>query len=905
MIFRFSCIAILLLAYIQAAFPQVLKGTVKDTDGNPIPYATIYFREIRQGTVANSKGDYEIRIPEGKYTVIYQSLGYSPEERIVTITRSTFTLNITLQIQYYQIPEIRITASGEDPAYGIMRKVIGLAPYHLNQISYYKAEVYLKGTLVVNRIPRLLQQSIKAEARNRKGSGVNSNIIKEGETYLMESFNEIEFTAPDRYVQRVISSQSTFPEQNDQISPMDFIQASFYQPVIAGMAISPLSPNAFSHYRFKYDGVSVQGDYYIDRIQVIQRRKSQQLFEGTIYVIEDLWCLHSIDLVNENIAGKIRIQQLYTPVKDDIWMPVSYKFDMNISIIGVRADAGYGSSIKYRDLMVNPELRKPEPGKSVFANRKQIPVARPDSSTSRTREQIERILSKGELSSRDMVKLSSLLEKESRNSMPDSIRNSLELKERTTYIIEKDAGKKDSAFWAEIRPIPLSENEMQSLKLAGKLNPVLMVEKERVDTLKPAAGQIKQKRRTGYPGKILFGSTWSDTSGFSFGFDGLIRLKNINFNTVDGFIYGTGLNIGKRWRNSNSFNLYSDLRYAFSRETFMWRLNGQYRFNKMKQSSIYWQSGMISRDIGTAGGINPTLNSITSLFLKRNYLKLYDSRYVTAGFRQELVNGLYLDISSGFDNRKVLENTTDFAFIKSDREYTPNVPVNPYLELPPLSEIYNLKDNQQISFKLAFQFTPMQKYRISNNSKIPAGSEYPTFSLTYKHLINRFIQQDMIPEITLEHHDFLMLEIYQRKEIGAFNEYYWRLRSGGYFNNKGITFFDFSHFNPQPFPLLINNYEDAFRLKVYYSLSTPHLFAELHMKYTSPYILIKLLPILSNTLMRENLSISFYQSGSKSAYTELGYSISEILLLGEAGFYAGFNNFSFSSAGIRIVLKLN
>ena len=94
----------------------------------------------------------------------------------------------------------------------------------------------------------------------------------------MESYNEIEFTAPDKYVQKVISYNSTFPSEGNDISPMDFIQASFYQPVFADMAISPLSPQAFSHYNFKYLGASLQGNFVINKIQVIPKRKSQQLF---------------------------------------------------------------------------------------------------------------------------------------------------------------------------------------------------------------------------------------------------------------------------------------------------------------------------------------------------------------------------------------------------------------------------------------------------------------------------------------------------------------------------------------------------------------------------------------------------------------------------------------------------
>ncbi|MFN8240534.1 MAG: DUF5686 family protein, partial [Bacteroidales bacterium] len=462
---------------------QSLRGKIKDQEGDPVAYATVYIQELRQGTTSNTKGDYEIKIPSGKYTVVYQSLGYAPELRNITISTEARVLDITLQVQYYEIPEVRITASGEDPAYGIMRKVIGMAPYYLNQVESYKAEVYLKGNLVIKKIPKLLQRSINAEARSSTGNSYSSRTMKEGDTYMMESFNEIDFRAPDKYVQKVISSRSTFPETGNDISPMDFIQASFYEPVINDMFISPLSPDAFFHYKFRYDGLSVQGNDIINKIEVIPKRKSQQLFSGVIYIVEDLWCLHSVDLVNDNIAGKVRVQQICIPVLDKVWLPVSHKFEVNISIVGVKADAGYGGSIKYLEVKENMSIQKPSALQAALKKGGNTGKAGSDTTRTKTDKQIEKILSKNELSNRDMVKLSGLLDKQARESRPDSLKNNLEIKENTTYIIEKDANKKDSTFWAEIRPIPLSENEVRSIHVSDSIAGVLKIKKETGDTL--------------------------------------------------------------------------------------------------------------------------------------------------------------------------------------------------------------------------------------------------------------------------------------------------------------------------------------------------------------------------------------------------------------------------------------
>ena len=66
--------------------------------------------------------------------------------------------------------------------------------------------------------------------------------------------------------------------------------------------------------------------------------------------------------------------------------------------------------------------------------------------------------------------------------------------------------------------------------------------------------------------------------------------------------------------------------------------------------------------------------------MKQNYLKLYESDYFTLGYKSEIINGLNLEITSGYEMRKVLENTTDFTIINTSREYSDNIPDNRYLD---------------------------------------------------------------------------------------------------------------------------------------------------------------------------------------------------------------------------------
>lgn len=879
---------------------QTLKGRITDQSGVPIQYSTVYIKELRQGTTSNSTGDYEINLPAGNYTVIYQSLGYQPVSIVISLSGNTLK-NIMLQQQYYQIPEVRIKASGEDPAYGIMRKAIGLAPYYLNNISYYKAEVYLKGNLVINKIPKLFQKSMKVESSGNQttvSSGSKpkkeDKVLKAGDSFLMESVNEIEFTAPDKYFQKMISYNSNFPEEGNEISPMTFIQASFYQPVLANMAISPLAPNAFSHYNFKYLGASSQGNFLINKIQVIPKRKSQQVFEGTIYIIDDLWCLQSVDLTNENLFGTIKIQQLYVPVQDDIWMPVSHEFQVNIGIIGFKADAGYGSSVKYIEVKPNLSLKKPASLTQDFIGRQDSKKA--DSLNTKSKQQIGKILSKDKLSNRDMSKLARLMQKESESSLPDSIRKSLEIKDHTKSIVEKDANKRDSTYWAKIRPIPLSSVEMKSLRISDSIK-ALSVSNE----VKNDSSTVKTKNKGSFKGAIrdiAFGHTWRDTSGFRFSHNGLLGLSNIRFNSVDGFVYGSSFSLSKGNTKKSTLSFNPDLRWAFSRKKIMWGISSVYAFNKVKHNQVFLSAGMTSLDINNAGGINQLQNTLNSLFYKRNYLKLYESRYLNLGYSSEIANGLRINISANYDDRHTLQNNSDFSLFNKSKSYSENEPVNTHLAIGS-NELNNLRDQKHFDLRTTVSFTPYQKYRLNKGVKIPEGSDWPTFDLTWEHSINDFNESTH----DVRNLDMLRFEISKSRNIGAFSNFRWRVRTAGYFDNRSLTFYDFFHFNSQPLLFSLRNYEDAFNIPSFYSLSTPEFYVEGHIKYTSPYILLKLLPVMSNTLMRENISYSYLGSRFHKNYSEIGYSISEILLIGEVGIFAGFDDFKYRAIRLKIVIR--
>jgi len=861
---------------------QVLHGRITDQSGMPMPGASVYVSGLRQGTTSNQEGFYEITLPAGTFTITWQFLGYTPVIKNISVATSDILADITLTEQLFEIPAVMVSASGKDPAYFIMRKAIGMAPFHLNQVKMYKAEVYIKGGGKIIKIPKVLQKQMKVEA--------NETPIKEGQYYFMESVNIITFNAPDKYIHQVISSRSNIPVSESETSPMDYLEASFYQPVIAEMTISPLSPDAFSHYSYEFLGSTSQGDFVIDKIKVAPKRKSQQLFEGIIYIVEDQWAIHSLDLTNENMAGRVNVRQVYMPVEEGIWMPVSHEFRIDLAVIGVKAGASYSSAVKYLEVEPDRSLSPPSGYGTAPSNTTLTEIKTP------TQKEIEKIFAKDELTARDMSRLAKLNEK---NAAKDEDK-SLEIKEKTTYIIDKDTLRNDSVYWEKVRPIPLTAEEVTSLPLEGPDSRTLATRDTSKLAINIGGGSEDKDKKPGIEAMkaILSGKRWQASENTMIEFDGLVSLKAASFNTVDGLVLGTGMTMAIKTGEKGRFTLSPSMKYAFGRERLMWALNAGILYNPMTSGSLYIRTGSYSNEFSPSG-VNPVVNTFSTLLFRENWMKLYNSTFIIAGHSGDLANGLNLNLSAMWEHREPLENNSDFSIFQPEKEYTVNLPENPFVtsDVPGYGTLAPI-DHYHASFTAELRYTPRQYYRISNGSKISAGSDYPTFTLTWKHGYN-------YNDTLSDHYDMLKADISRTDRFGALSEFRWRLTGGGFINRKNLQLQDMYFFNTQESPVLLNSFGDAFYLKPYYSISSPSFFAEAHIRYTTPWLLLKRLPGLSRTLMRENIGIASLWTPDYGFYSEIGYSVSEIFLMAELGIYAGFHDLAFNSAGVTLKLRFN
>ena len=120
--------------------------------------------------------------------------------------------------------------------------------------------------------------------------------------------------------------------------------------------ISPLAPNAFQFYQYKYEGFFDESDRAIFKIKVTPKRNSQQLMNGYIFIVDQLWCLHSADVSVSMFFGDMNYKIIYSPVRKNAWLPVSYQFYVDAAIMGIKANFKYASSVKFKEVQLNDKI---------------------------------------------------------------------------------------------------------------------------------------------------------------------------------------------------------------------------------------------------------------------------------------------------------------------------------------------------------------------------------------------------------------------------------------------------------------------------------------------------------------------------------------------------------------------
>jgi hypothetical protein len=787
---KFILTAIYLFLVSVCAFSQqiTISGKVSDEHNSPVPFASIYIKNTTKGTSANSDGAYSLQLSPGTYEVVYKAVGYSQETHKLIITGNQ-VVNVVLKTEAYQLQGVNISSGAEDPAYAIIRKAIKKRKSHLDEVNAYTCEVYIKGLQKLLAAPKKFM-GFDVEKATRE-AGLDSN--RRGIIYLSESESKYSFMKPNKVHEEMLSSKVSGSNRAFSFNRASDVNVNFYENIQdwQGLSTRPvISPIADNAlFYYKYKYIG-ETDENGETIDKIEVIPKREYDACFKGYIYILEDTWRIYSLNLYITKKQNINFVDTLKVSEQFFPVSQKVWMP-STIKFEFTGGF-FSFKFGGYFI-----------SVYKDY--------DINPTFTKNEFNEVLR-----------------------------------------ITKDVNKKDSTFWENERPVPLTDEE----KTDYEKKAILAKKRES----KPYLDSLDRENNKFKPlGLILGGYHHRDRYKHEYyNLDPLINA--ISFNTVQGFEINYGGNYRKPIDTLNNRYLVIGAKagYGFSDRTFT---GGVHTTIPVQSFILGFNAGSIVTDLNSTQPISNFVNSKYSLFGKENDEKFYQKQYLSASVNKRIVGGWLANATVEWADRRSLENSTSYSFFDpKGHTYTSNNPFFPEDNVPLFPE------NQALTITLRTTYDFSDKYETYPGGKRYLPSPYPTVGLTYIKGVNGFLGSDV-------NYDQLQFDVTKSDiSMGVLGRTSFYAATGKFLTNSQLYYPDYKQFAGNevlPYKASL----DSFLLLNYYTFSTYTEYVEGHLEHDFSGFILNKIPLIRKFKLHEIVDVNYLSTSTLKNYTELGFGL--------------------------------
>lgn len=784
----------LLFLVVSTSIVAQVKGTVTDTQNQPLSFVSIYLDNSVTGTTSNDNGYYILNLSKkGSYTIVFQFLGYKTIKKKVNISSFPYQLDVQLAEENIQLDAISISTK-DNPANAIIRNVIANKNKNTDKFAEYTAKFYSRGLYRIKDAP----EKFLGQTLGDFGGGLDST--RSGIIYLSETVSEIKFQKkPKRFKEKIIASKVSGQDNGISFNRAEDANINFYDDSVTfgNELVSPISINAFGYYTFKLVGTFYdKNGKLINKINVIPKRKNDRVFSGALYIVEDDWALYGADVtvtgaqVNIPAVDTLVLKQNYNYVaENDAWVLISQTIDFKVDFFGFKFDGRFSSA--YSKYNFTPKFTE-----NSFSNE---------------------VLS-----------------------------------------FEKDATKKDSVYWNNLRPVPLTKEEVKDYEIKDSIK-IVRKSKKYLDSL-------DTKRNTFSWLDPITGYTYRNSyKNRSFTYNG--PMLNTGFHTVQGFYTSLGFSYfqeindkGKWWNAGVDFN------YAFSEKRFRPNFFFTKKWNNFSRPRLTISGGIETPQFNSRNPIMKLNNTISSLLYRFNYMKIYEKSFGRISYSEEIKNGVYFASSLEYANRSPLFNTTNYSFAARDKNggYTSNNPLNP-------NDFVNASFNKHTiaTLNIGATFVFGQKYLSYPDSKFNIGNDaYPVVRINY---IKRFGASNS--ELNS---DVFIANVRQSINADNYGRLVYNLRAGAFLKKKNIAFMDYLQANGNQLLFPLDNELTSFNLLEYYKFYTNDRYAEAHIEHNFKGFLLGKIPLLNKLNFHLVAGAKTLMMADKKSYSEFSIGLDNI-----------------------------
>lgn len=422
------------------------------------------------------------------------------------------------------------------------------------------------------------------------------------------------------------------------------------------------------------------------------------------------------------------------------------------------------------------------------------------------------------------------------------------------FVVEAGANKKDENYWKQYRSLQLTTEE--TLDYAKK------------DSLEKIRDQPAYKDSLE---KVNNRFEWSDLlTGYSFtkhrrnlSFDlpGIIT-NGIQYNTVEGINLTYKMNLRKTFERSKVLSTAATLHYGFANRLPGVEVDLIYRFNVIHNGFVGLSATSLVRQYNARQPVLPLVNSLSTLLLNMNPMKLFFQQGGSINTGMEVINGLTIHTEVGYYRRSALENVSKKLFFDDPTLYfTSNIPYHHSLTSSPST-------SDVLLYTLAGTIKFKQRYITLPEDRVRLGSKYPALHFTF--------QAGIPAGQALANFQKLTLSINDVVRFGLAGRLRYRIVAGSFLFQKAKNFFDYMHFNGNQLAYYHGDYLNGFRLMPYYQFSTNSWFLEAHAEHHFNGWLFSRIPGLRQLPWQEVIGLNTLCTNETPLYLEANAGVERI-----------------------------
>mgnify|MGYP005818271359 CR=1 FL=1 len=329
------------------------------------------------------------------------------------------------------------------------------------------------------------------------------------------------------------------------------------------------------------------------------------------------------------------------------------------------------------------------------------------------------------------------------------------------------------------------------------------------------------------------------------------------------------------------------MRYGFASEQPYAKVESVFGIGKAEQRSTIRISGGSYVEQFNPDLIDPFVNSLYTLILERNYMKLYEKQFAKVSYARRFKYRYTVGASLEYANRNELFNNTDYLFFdRENRRFSDNAPIN-YETVAS-----GFENNSALITNFTLRARPWIKFRKYNGRLIPIYERSPELRLTYRKGIDALGSDVNFDHLELGIDTDIRLGVRAIIDVNA--------EVGKFFGNPTLEFMDYKHFRGNRLEVSPMDVTGSYRMLDYYKYSTAQEYASVltHVRFRK--LALTHIPAIRLMGIKENLFVNYLATPTSDNYMEVGYTIDNIFRVFRLELVQSFQDWKAKDFGVRI-----